>query len=114
MRITSPLIGLALLSSSMTLSADEFESHGAHVHGIAQLQIAVEKNTLEMHFESPAMNIVGFEHDVESQEQAEKLKNVLSMLMKGDELFLFTGGQCSFVEIEIENPFEENHEDHHH
>lgn len=112
MRFTFPLIGLGLLSTSMVLSAEEFESHGAHVHGIAQLQIVAEKNTLEIHLESPAMNIIGFEHDVENEQQAEKFKKSLSTLMKSDELFLLSGGQCSFIEIEIENPFEEEH-DHH-
>ena len=38
------------------------ETHGAHVHGVANLNMAFAGGALEMEFESPAMSILGFEH----------------------------------------------------
>lgn len=37
-------------------------SHGAHVHGQAQLMVAVEGNTVQISLESPLDNLLGFEH----------------------------------------------------
>ena len=34
----------------------------AHIHGLATLTLALEGNSLEIEFESPAANLVGFEH----------------------------------------------------
>ena len=116
MKLLLPSIGLSLLGFSLSLSAEEFESHDAHVHGAAKLQIVAEKNGLEMHFESPAMNIVGFEHDVENQSQANILKQALATLAKTDSLFQISGGGCHFTATELENPFaeEEHHDEHGH
>ena len=38
----------------------------AHVHGMSDLTIAVEGGEIEIEFESPAMNIVGFEYKAQS------------------------------------------------
>ena len=37
-------------------------SLGAHEHGVAKLNAVLDGNTLELELDSPAMNIVGFEH----------------------------------------------------
>ena len=41
---------------------DEHASLAAHEHGAAQLNVALEGQRLELALESPAMNLVGFEH----------------------------------------------------
>lgn len=41
---------------------DEHASLAAHEHGAAHLNIALEGQRLELALESPAMNLVGFEH----------------------------------------------------
>lgn len=116
MRLKFPLLALSIMSLSFISVAEEYETHDAHVHGVAQLQIVAENNQLEMHFESPALNIVGFEHEIRNQEEADKLKDAIGLLMKTDELFLLTEGGCSFIGIEVENPFEkeDDHHDEHH
>jgi hypothetical protein len=59
---------LALLPFTIAQAADEHDhdhehgSLGAHEHGVARLDVAQEGTTLELDFNSPAMNIVGFEH----------------------------------------------------
>ena len=35
---------------------------GAHVHGVATLQIAVDDKTVTLDFSSPLDNLLGFEH----------------------------------------------------
>ena len=43
---------------------------GAHVHGIATLQVAVDEKTMTLDFSSPLDNLLGFEH-ITKQRQAE-------------------------------------------
>ena len=39
---------------------------GAHEHGVAKLNVVLDDNTLELELDSPAMNLVGFEHAASS------------------------------------------------
>ena len=41
----------------------------AHVHGLSELAIAMEGEKLEIQFTSPAMNLVGFEHQASSRKR---------------------------------------------
>ena len=58
----------ALIPLAIAHAADEHDhdhEHGslrAHVHGVARLDMALECRTLEFELDTPAMNIVGFEH----------------------------------------------------
>ncbi|MEX5543051.1 ZrgA family zinc uptake protein, partial [Pseudomonas poae] len=40
----------------------EHGSLGAHEHGVGRLNAVLDGQTLELELESPAMNLVGFEH----------------------------------------------------
>ncbi|MBR9982554.1 MAG: DUF2796 domain-containing protein [Desulfatitalea sp.] len=59
----------------------------AHVHGVAQLNIAVEGNALSIALISPAANIVGFEHQPRTDRQKAALKRAEEKLMAGETLF---------------------------
>jgi len=77
----------ALLLVGMIVNL-EVAAHGAHEHGIAQLQVAVSDRTLEMHLESPAMNIVGFEHQPKNDAERALIKKSVADL-KNPALFTF-------------------------
>ncbi|MDO9320215.1 MAG: DUF2796 domain-containing protein [Pseudomonas sp.] len=80
----------------------EHSSLAAHEHGAAQLNVALDGNTLELALESPTMNIVGFEHAAVSasdQAAAAKAKQQLQ-----DPLALFSiapGADCSVTKLEV-------------
>ena len=92
-------IGSAWLIASY-VSAEPHE-HGhhhqqeAHLHGYAELTLALEGDLLEINLESPAANIVGFEHRARTQQQVEAVKKAKSVLEAPAELFFFSGTQCS-------------------
>ena len=46
----------------VTAYANERRHHDSHEHGVAELNIAIESNTIELELHSPAESIVGFEH----------------------------------------------------
>lgn len=67
----------------------------AHVHGQAQLMLAIENNVVEIVFESPAINLMGFEHRAQSPEQKKRVQTVKKHLEDGQTLFDFIDGRCS-------------------
>lgn len=102
-----------LLSYSSQSAAEEFEheEHAAHVHGEAELLIALEGNTLEIEFLSPAMNIVGFEHQPANQVQSDAIESALVTMKDHSRMFSFpAAAQCSPVSLEVVSPFVERDE----
>ncbi|RDH43071.1 ZrgA family zinc uptake protein [Zooshikella ganghwensis] len=113
---TSLLFFLALPASAET------RQHGAHEHGSATLNIAYIDNTLEVELLSPAMNLVGFEHMPENDEQFKQLNSALGELKKAHQLFGLPS-TCKLKHIEFEGELVESlasaskdkhHEDDHH
>lgn len=68
---------------------EEHRQHDAHVHGIAALNIALDGDEVHVELDSPAANIVGFEHVPSSAADHAALDKAVAMLKKGDDLFQF-------------------------
>ena len=64
---------LLFLCFSLNIKAETNEehniNHAAHIHGLATLTLAIENNVLEIQLESPAINLIGFEHQANSSEE---------------------------------------------
>lgn len=87
-----------------TADEDEHREHGAHVHGVSTLNIAVEEDQLVAELSSPAMNIVGFEHDPENAEQRETVEQAVKDLKHGgDWLVLPADASCRLTEAQVES-----------
>lgn len=71
----------------------------AHLHGYAEMTLALEGNILEISFESPAANIVGFEHKHISEEQLQIIYQAKKTLESAAELFSFSGDNCSLTQM---------------
>lgn len=67
----------------------EHRQHDAHVHGIAVLNLALEGEEVHIELDSPAANIVGFEHAPSSQADHAALDKAVDTLKNGDRLFRF-------------------------
>lgn len=101
-------------SGTLLLAADhshahgheaEYETHDAHEHGRATLSLVADNQKLSFQLESPAMNIVGFEHAANTKEDQQKVEHALSVLSEPSKLFGINGGKCHFIEPHMENPF---------
>jgi G3E family GTPase len=53
---------LILLCSVLSVSANETHEHGAHEHGVGQMQILVEDLQIEIVIDLPGADFIGFEH----------------------------------------------------
>jgi hypothetical protein len=96
----------------------EHGSLGAHEHGVAQLNAVLEGTTLELELESPAMNLVGFEHAATSAADKAKVAAVRSSLQQPLALFGLDAGNCKVAKQELESPLFEDgehaHDEHEH
>jgi len=88
------------------------EEHQAHEHGHATLMLVQEKAELQLVFKSPAMNIIGFEHQANSPEQHAKIAWAKQSLSNAAELFLITqSAQCVLEHVHISSSLLSKDED---
>ncbi|MGA8137499.1 MULTISPECIES: DUF2796 domain-containing protein [Pseudomonas] len=93
------------LVAAQAHEAHEHGSLGAHEHGVGRLNAALDGQTLELELQSPAMNLVGFEHPATSDADKAKVAAVRALLDKPLELFnLPKGAGCVVANQELESP----------
>ncbi|MFK7966269.1 MAG: DUF2796 domain-containing protein [Burkholderiaceae bacterium] len=94
-----PVMGFAVLALT-TLPAVAGDDHAhdnkpesmeqsSHVHGVAALNIALDGSELHIEMDSPAANIVGFEHAPKSDADHAALDKAVVLLKGGGQLFEF-------------------------
>ncbi|ABC27557.1 ABC-type metal ion transport system, periplasmic component/surface adhesin [Hahella chejuensis KCTC 2396] len=105
-------VGMMMLAASQLTQAEEFEQHGAHVHGAATMNLALEEGKLVVELESPAMNLVGFEHAPATDEERQQVEKAAALLKKGEELFGLTpAAGCKLLSAEVDGDVFEHDED---
>ena len=128
MKQLSLLLIIFLYGVLKTLAQGSLE---AHVHGKASLNLVLDGQSLFIEFESPAYNLVGFEHEPKDQIQQKEVQDTLSLLSKPRKVFGFSAQAACLVEsvsvtttmagvgkntvgYEEEHHEEEHHEEEHH
>ncbi|MDO8778083.1 MAG: DUF2796 domain-containing protein [Burkholderiaceae bacterium] len=77
---------------------------GAHVHGVATLQIAVDEKTLTLDFSGPLDNLLGFEHVPRDAKQKAAVKKMADDLNHAGQLFIPTAdAQCTLQSVKLES-----------
>jgi len=94
----------------------EHRQHDAHVHGIAALNLALEGQEVHVELDSPAANIVGFEHAPSSGADQAALDQAVALLKNGDRLFRFNeGADCRMESVKVTSELlEKDHGEHEH
>lgn len=84
------LIILLFFGRASAESGEElFEDHHAHEHGVAALNVAVEGNRVSIDFDSPAVNVVGFEHAPRLEAERSAAGKAEALLRDPNRLFEF-------------------------
>ena len=116
MRKQVVLVLLGLIGGNIAWSQAGLEPH---VHGEANLRIVLEQDVVLLELESPAMNLVGFEHEIRTEEEHERVEVTLSRLRSPDTLFQWSAeAQCVWKESVVattlsgEQATEEHHAEH--
>ena len=103
----------------------------AHVHGKASLNLVLDDHSLFIEFESPAYNLVGFEHEPKNQTQIKQVRETLSLLSVPKKVFgMSSQAGCLIQSVSVttsmagvgkhpvgyedEHHEDEQHEDEHH
>lgn len=116
---------LALPFALLPLAASAHEHHdhdhghhdslGKHEHGVAELNLALDGQSLEIELDSPAVNLVGFEHAASSDADKARLASARASLEQPLRLFnLPAQAACSVLEVDLESPLFGNDEPGHH
>ena len=100
-------------SLSLSKSFAFEEEHEAHEHGHATLMLVQEKQKLQLVFKSPAMNIVGFEHQANSHEQEHKVRLAEQSLIDAARLFLISpDAQCTLKNFHVSSSLLTKNDEH--
>ena len=91
-RLSSTLLAASFMLAPTASFASE--NPGAHQHGHAELQLAIEGERVDLIFTSPAYNLLGFEHRARTGEQA-ALVTTTTHWLTTTPLVSTTSGGCS-------------------
>ncbi len=105
-----PVVLAVLASPAIAEGTRELDSHE---HGVGELNIAFEGNTVAMEFHAPGADIVGFEYAAESAEDRASIDAAVATLARPLDLFVIpAAAECSVVQASAEIESEEEHDDH--
>jgi hypothetical protein len=88
------LFVLSGLPSSSVHAQAGFQQQTPHVHGTALLTLVQDGSTLLIEFESPAINIVGFEHAPQNPSQRQAIEEAIQILESIDSVLLLSALDC--------------------
>jgi len=93
----------------LLVAAPVVAAERAHQHGVAQLQVTVDGAALQIAFEGPAENILGFEHAPKSNAQKKTVARAEGQLMQPERLFAIPASaeckpQPARVEVKLPPP----------
>ena len=97
---------LLVLAAPLLLAASLAHAEHAHVHGVAQLAIAVDGNMLQLDFDTPLANLAGFEHAPRNEKERQILRTAAEKLRKPETLFVPTAAARCIPQLpQITMPF---------
>ena len=104
-----------LLSALVTVSvAEETRQVDKHEHGVGELNIAVEGNSIDLEFMIPGADIVGFEYKAKSEADIALVKDALTKFDEFNNIFSIPStSNCNLVEADISINQGDNHKDEH-
>ena len=76
-----------------------------HVHGVIEVGVVLEGNTLGVSLRAPLSDLVGFERVAENDSEAERLQEAARMVQQADRMFGIPGvAGCELDDMTIEAP----------
>ncbi|WP_277252683.1 ZrgA family zinc uptake protein [Neptunomonas phycophila] len=103
---------LAILGVAVSAGAVAGE---AHEHGKVALTLAIEAGNVEVSWRSPAVNLVGFEHQPKTPEEKQKVEQTLLNLKQGyEQIVLPESALCLLKEADIDTTLAAHTEGHDH
>jgi len=93
--IVKLLTCLAIYCSGFAIANDHaHHNHAAHIHGYAELTLAIDENTLSINMSIPAHTLIGFEHQATTPEDLAKVDALIKTLSKVENIIFFPNKHC--------------------
>lgn len=96
--------GRALLAAGLTAlsAAGAIAQQHAHVHGRAELDVAVDAQTVTVQLESPLDSLLGFERAPRTDAERKRVADAVKRLQAADKLFrIDPAAQCTLKSVEL-------------
>ena len=113
---TMQLMGCVCLLVSQSGIAQTERDLGAHEHGTSALNVVIEDNAIYVEFESPWMNLSGFEHRPNTPEQEAIVNAAMEQLEQPQDWFVVNAeATCQLEESQVTSSLEAagEHDEHH-
>ncbi|EDM48432.1 ZrgA family zinc uptake protein [Marinobacter algicola] len=102
-------LGCTIAACSLAPVALATDNPGAHEHGHARLQMAVEENRIDLMLNSPAYNLAGFEHGARTDAEKSRLADI-NRWLETTPLINTAAADCRVTDAAVElGGEEENH-----
>ena len=93
--------------------AEESRQLDSHEHGVGELNIAFDGNTVAMELHAPGADIVGFEYEAKSAEDRSVIDAAVATLARPLELFVVpAAAQCNVTQASATLESEDEHDEH--
>ncbi|MEH6525368.1 MAG: DUF2796 domain-containing protein [Sneathiella sp.] len=114
--MASILIGLFTGTGATSHAAETMPRQmDAHEHGHGELMMVHEGNNVMIELKLPGVDVVGFEHTPETEEQKNAVSEAIAKLRNAPEIFtLKEKAQCRFVKVQASSPLARDDGDHDH
>lgn len=124
-RVLREMIALPVLVPALMLCCGAVQAqHGAHEHGVAQMDVVLDGTLLQIELSTPAANVVGFEHRPRNEREQDRLRDAVAALEQGGNLLsLSAPAACVFRDARVlsallsdedEHEHDDDHHDHDH
>ena len=108
-------IVLVCLFMSFDILAQVARQKDSHEHGAAKLMMVMEGEKLQIEFEVPSENLIGFEHFPKSQSNRKNFNKAIKILSDPSKLFSIPiKAECLLVGMNISQSLFSNEEEHGH
>lgn len=95
---------LFALTAALTIGTPVVHAEKAHTHGVAELKVGAENDTLRIALDSPLDSLLGFERAPKGDQELDKVRRMASQLRQADKLFVPTpGAGCKLVSVRLES-----------
>ncbi|SNC64101.1 Protein of unknown function [Marinobacter sp. es.048] len=108
-KVTNAILAATILTAGSTFASD---NPGAHQHGHAELQLAIEGNQIDLIFTSPAYNLLGFEHRARTDDQKALVRETTEWLERTP-LINTPDASCTVASVEVYHEAGGDSDDHH-
>jgi hypothetical protein len=106
-------ISLFLYFFTSFLFAEETRQVDKHEHGVGELNIAIQSNTMVLEFMIPGADVVGFEHEAKSEQDKATVSAALTKFDDYNNIFIIpTNSKCILISSKININQEDEHDEH--